>query len=240
MSVRRATLALGVSVAALLAAAAPASAIIGGTVSKDAPWAVHMLVDGAPQCTGTAVAREWVLTATHCFKNIPDSAITFRVGSLGPQGGEVVRPIPDSRRGNDHTDMTLIKVPPMTVALARLAESGDLAAGKTITAYGWGATCTDGLEGGCQSPVLKQADLTVRPNSDQECRDERMVSDSPTEFCAARINGITAGGDSGGPAFLTRPDGSAVLVGVLSLSDRDHLASFGDVAYQRAWIQSVI
>ncbi len=65
--------------------AVPASAVIGGSRSTYGPWAVRMLVDGKPECTGTAVAREWILSASHCFyeqaEPIADKRISFRVAT---------------------------------------------------------------------------------------------------------------------------------------------------------------
>ncbi len=146
---------------------APASAVIGGSKSTYGPWAVRMLVDGKPACTGTAVARQWILTASHCFYEqalpVADKRISFRVGNLDMRRGTKVRPIPGKRVGSAHADMMLVKVPPMNVPTARLATVG-VHPGQAVRQYGWGATCTRD-ESACQSPVLKQSDLkVVRPN----------------------------------------------------------------------------
>ncbi len=106
-------------------ASAPASAVIGGSKSTYGPWAVRMLVDGEPACTGTAVARQWILTASHCFyeqaEPVPDKRISFRVGNLDMRRGKTVHPIPRKRVGSAHADMMLIKVDPMNVRTARLS-----------------------------------------------------------------------------------------------------------------------
>lgn len=45
-------------VAGSVMSSAPASAVIGGSKSTYGPWAVRMLVDGEPACTGTAVTQQ--------------------------------------------------------------------------------------------------------------------------------------------------------------------------------------
>lgn len=147
---------------------APASAVIGGSKSTYAPWAVRMLVDGKPECTGTAVAPQWIISASHCFfeqaEPIADKRISFRVGSLDMRKGITVHPVLRGRVGSARADMMLIKVPPMKVRTARLATAG-VHPGQAVRQYGWGATCT-GDENTCQSPVLKQSDLRVlRPDA---------------------------------------------------------------------------
>lgn len=135
--------------------------------------------------------------------------------------------------------MMLIKVLGLDVPSADIAAPADLVVGTRVDVFGWGATCTDRSEADCQSDVLKQAALSVLPNSDQRCLDEHLVSPEPTDFCAERIDGVPAGGDSGGPAMLTRPGGGKPLIGVLSVSDRERLAGMGNVARQRAWTDTV-
>ncbi len=85
---------------------APAHAVIGGSKSTYGPWAVRMLVDGKPVCTGTAVTRQWILTASHCFyeqaQPVADKRISFRAGNLDMRKGTTVRPVPGKRVGSAH------------------------------------------------------------------------------------------------------------------------------------------
>ncbi|MCX5384465.1 trypsin-like serine protease [Streptomyces sp. NBC_00083] len=218
----------------------PASAVIGGTTSTYAPWAVRILVDGRPTCTGTAVAPRWVISASHCFFEqgmpVADRRIELRFGSLDERRGTVVRPVAGGRVGATDADMMLIKVAPMKVRTAPLATDGALP-GRTVRQYGWGATCA-GDENACQSPVLKEAELRVVRPDDARC--EGYTAPGGSDFCMEKVSGIPAGGDSGGPVMSIAPHGAETLVGVFDGSDREEIAEAGEVSRQRAWIRSVI
>ncbi|MFG2723369.1 S1 family peptidase [Streptomyces sp. NPDC048416] len=218
----------------------PASAVIGGKTSTYAPWAVRILVDGTPTCTGTAVAPRWVISASHCFfeqgEPVADRRITIRVGSLDERKGTTVRPVPGGRVGAADADMMLVEVPPMKVRPAPLATDG-AHRGRAVRQYGWGATCT-GDESACQSPVLKEAELRVVRPDDTRCAG--YTAPGGSDFCMEKVSGIPAGGDSGGPVMSIAPPGAETLVGVFDGSDREAIAEAGEVSQQLAWIRSVI
>ncbi|MFI2237161.1 S1 family peptidase [Streptomyces chrestomyceticus] len=218
---------------------APASAVIGGAKSTYGPWAVRMLIDGQPTCTGTAVAPQWILTASHCFyeqaQPVADKRISFRVGNLDMRKGTTVRPLPGKRVGST-ADMMLVKVPKMNIPTARLATTG-VRVGQTVRQYGWGATCTDD-ENACQSPVLKQSDLRVVRPDDRRCKG--YTAPGGPDFCMEKVTGIPAGGDSGGPVMSIGAQGTETLLGVFNGSDRETVAQAGEVSQQLAWIRSVI
>ncbi len=228
-----------VLVAGSVAVSAPAGAVIGGSRSGYGPWAVRMLVDGAPVCTGTAITRQWIISASHCFfeqgQPVADKRISFRVGSLDMRKGTTVRPLPGRRVDSAHADMMLIKVPPMKVRAARLATAG-VRRGQVVRQYGWGATCT-GDENACQSPVLKQSVLRVVRPDDPRC--DGFTAPGGSDFCMEKVSGIPAGGDSGGPVMSAGPRGSETLLGVFDGSDRQEIAEAGEVSRQLAWIRSV-
>ncbi|MCB5908903.1 S1 family peptidase [Streptomyces pinistramenti] len=219
--------------------AAPASAVIGGSKSTYGPWAVRMLVDGKPACTGTAVTRQWIISASHCFfeqgQPVADKRISFRVGNLDMRKGATVHPVPGRRAGSAHADMMLIKVPPMKVRTARLA-TAPVQPGQAVRQYGWGATCT-GDENTCQSPVLKQSDLRVVRPDDPRC--DGHTAPGGSDFCMEKVSGIPAGGDSGGPVMSIAPHGTETLLGVFDGSDREKTAEAGEISQQLAWIHSV-
>ncbi|MEU7185791.1 trypsin-like serine protease [Streptomyces sp. NPDC045369] len=218
---------------------APASAVIGGAKSTYGPWAVRMLIDGQPTCTGTAVAPQWILTASHCFyeqaQPVADKRISFRVGNLDMRKGTTVRPLPGKRVGST-ADMMLVKVPKMNIPTARLATTG-VRVGQTVRQYGWGATCTDD-ENACQSPALKQSDLRIVRPDDRRCKG--YTAPGGPDFCMEKVTGIPAGGDSGGPVMSIGAQGSETLLGVFNGSDRETVAQAGEVSQQLAWIRSVI
>ncbi|MFJ2769215.1 S1 family peptidase [Streptomyces sp. NPDC087300] len=242
--VRRVRGLLGIAllmVAGSVMSAAPASAVIGGARSTYGPWAVRMLVDGKPACTGTALTKQWIISASHCFfeqgQPVADKRISFRVGDLDMRKGATVRPLPGKRVGSARADMLLIKVAPMPkVSPARLATSG-VRPGTAVRQYGWGATCT-GDENTCQSPVLKQSDLRVVRPDDPRC--EGYTAPGGSDFCMEKVSGIPAGGDSGGPVMSVGPRGKETLVGVFDGSDRETIAEAGEISQQLAWIRSVI
>ncbi|MGW3012080.1 S1 family peptidase [Streptomyces sp. NPDC001219] len=219
--------------------ATPASAVIGGSKSTYGPWAVRMLVDGQPTCTGTAVTPQWIISASHCFyeqaQPVADKRISFRVGSLDIRKGTTVRPVPGGRVGSAQADMMLIKVPPMKVTPARLATAG-VHLGQAVRQYGWGATCTED-ENTCQSPVLKQSDLRVVRPDDPRCAG--YTAPGGSDFCMEKVSGIPAGGDSGGPVMSIAPSGSETLLGVFDGSDRENVAEAGEISQQLAWIRRV-
>ncbi|MFF3747348.1 S1 family peptidase [Streptomyces kronopolitis] len=217
----------------------PASAVIGGAKSTYGPWAVRMLIDGKPTCTGTAVTDRWIIGASHCFyeqaQPVADKRISFRVGNLDMRKGTTVRPLPGKRAGSAHADMMLIKVQPMNIRTAPLATAG-VHLGQVVRQYGWGATCT-GDENSCQSPVLKQSDLRVVRPDDPRCAG--FTAPGGPDFCMEKVSGIPAGGDSGGPVMSIGPHGTETLLGVFNGSDRETTAQAGEVSQQLAWIRSV-
>lgn len=218
----------------------PAAAVIGGSTSTYGPWAVRVLLDGKPTCTGTALTHQWIISASHCFyeqgEPVADKRLSFRVGDLDVRKGTTVRPLPGERAGSADADMLLIKVAPMKIPAARLA-TAPVRPGTLVRQYGWGATCT-GDENACQSPVLKQSDLRVlRPDAP---RCEGFSAPGGSDFCMAKVSGIPAGGDSGGPVMSIAPHGEETLLGVFDGSDRERTAGAGEIYGQLDWIHSVI
>lgn len=204
-------------------------AIIDGGNATDAPWAARLFVDGQENCSATIIAPTWILTAQHCVAG--GGTYTFNIGSL------------DQTQGESATGVNIVVSPSADFALVELDHAvdatysplgnpGDVAVGDTVQVYGWGATCTDRPEIECQSQMLKVANVSV---SSINCSDYR----GGTAVCANRVDGITAGGDSGGPMFATAPDGSYVQIGVASTSDRQTFTAYGNVTVYRDWIASV-
>ncbi|GGP69736.1 S1 family peptidase [Saccharothrix coeruleofusca] len=204
--------------------------IIGGGTASNAPWAARLFHNGQENCSATIIAPTWILTAQHCVTD--PGTYTFRVGSLDQTtGGTVV------------TATRIIQHPSADLALARidrsvsatyapLGTSTAVRSGQTVQIYGWGATCTNRPEIECQSRYLKYADTRVTSVSSQDYR-------GGTAIAVTRVNGIAAGGDSGGPMFATSPvDGRAYQVGVASTSDRSTRSYYTNVTRYRSWIQS--
>jgi secreted trypsin-like serine protease len=222
----------GALLAALTLAPAMASAapedpnmspmIIGGGNASNFPYAARLFVNGRENCSATKIAPTWILTAEHCVASA--GTYTFRAGSLDQtSGGQLV------------TGNQIIKHPSADLALVRVSTSmsapfsplgGAVSNGQTVQLYGWGATCTNQPEINCQSRYLKVADTRVTNVNGRDYRGGVAVS-------VRRINGIAAGGDSGGPMFA-----AGRQVGVASTSDRANVSNYTNINTYRAWIRT--
>ncbi|MFF1461595.1 S1 family peptidase [Streptomyces sp. NPDC058330] len=208
--------------------AAPAPAgqavrpIIGGGYAQSAPWAARLLSNGSETCSSTLIAPTWILTAKHC---VTSGGLSFRIGSLDQySGGTVANGVQTYTHG---ADLALVRLDrSVQGTYARLGQPGTVRVGQNVQVYGWGATSQCGSEATCQSRYLKVADVTVTSG----CTDAYGGS----AICARRGNGITAGGDSGGPMMA-----GGVQVGVASTSDRQTTTAYTNVTAYRSWIQSV-
>lgn len=130
-------------------------------------------------------------------------------------------------------DIALVKlsrpVPPMpgvqAIRLFAPDTDGPLAAGRRVTASGWGLASNDAARevallgnareraGNSSIRARPEPILQVAALQTTACTGEGAL---PTHFCAGGADGAdTCMGDSGGPLVLARPDG-AVLVGITS------------------------
>ncbi|GGM83534.1 trypsin [Lentzea pudingi] len=196
--------------------------IIGGSYAQNFPYAARLFANGRENCSATKIAPNWILTAEHCVAS--SATYTFRAGSLDQSsGGQMV------------TASQIIKHPSADLALARVspAMSGPFAplvasvsTGQTVQLYGWGATCTNQPEINCQSRYLKVANTRVTSTNGRDYRGGVAIS-------VSRVDGIAAGGDSGGPMFA-----NGRQVGVASTSDRSTRSNYTSVNHgpYRNWI----
>jgi secreted trypsin-like serine protease len=203
--------------------------IIDGRFADNAPWAARLFMDGQENCSSTIVAPEWILTAQHCVEG--GGQLSFHIGNLDQTQGESANGI--ETHVNPEADIALVRLDhAVTATYSPLGNADAVAVGNTVQVFGWGATCTDQPEINCQSQMLKVADVSV---TDVACQDFI----GGTAVCANRVDGITAGGDSGGPMFSTAPDGSYVQVGVASTSDRQTFTAYTNITQYRDWIASI-
>ncbi|TXS56431.1 S1 family peptidase [Streptomyces sp. t39] len=196
--------------------------IIGGGYAQNAPWAARLFSNGRETCSATIIAPTWILTAKHC---VTGGGLSFRIGSLDQHsGGTVANGAQTYTHGSD---LALVRLDrSVGGTYATLGQPGTVRVGQSVQVYGWGATSQCGSEATCQSRYLKVANVTVTSG----CTDAYGGS----AICARRGNGITAGGDSGGPMML-----NGVQVGVASTSDRQTTTAYTNVTAYRSWIQSV-
>ncbi len=201
--------------------------IIGGGYATNAPWAARMFANGQQRCSATIIAPTYILSAQHCVSGTSASSLSFRIGSLDQfSGGTVANGV--SYTTHSTADLAIIRLDrSVSATYSPLGTSSNVAVGQTVQVYGWGATCTNQPEINCQSQRLKVANVRVTSVS---CRDYR----GGIAVCASRIDGITAGGDSGGPMMA-----SGRQVGVASTSDRATRTAYTNITRYRSWIQSI-
>ncbi|QDY80343.1 S1 family peptidase [Streptomyces qinzhouensis] len=205
------------------AAGTAALPIIGGGYATDAPWAARLFSNGRQTCSATIIAPTWILTARHC---VSGGGLSFRIGSLDQTSGGTVA---NGSAVYNHasSDLSLVRLDRSVAATySPLGQPGSVSVNQTVQVFGWGATSQCGSEINCQSRYLKVAKVVVTGG----CRDAYNGS----AICARRGDGITAGGDSGGPMTA-----NGVQVGVASTSDRQTITAYTNVTAYRPWIQSI-
>ncbi|MGC5341959.1 S1 family peptidase [Streptomyces sp. DT24] len=197
--------------------------IIGGGTASNAPWAARLFSNGQQTCTSTIIAPTWILTAKHC---VSGGGLSFRIGSLDQSSGGTVANGTQVYTSSA-ADLALVRLDrSVTATYSQLGQPGTVFVGQSVQVWGWGATSQCGSEINCQSRYLKVANVTVTSG----CSDAYNGS----AICARRGDGITAGGDSGGPMTA-----NGVQVGVASTSDRQTTTAYTNVTAYRSWIRSI-
>jgi len=209
-------------------ASAPADVtptIIDGGNADSGPWAARLFSGGQETCTSTIISAKFILTAQHCVEG---GDLSFNIGSLDQTQGEKANGVNITEHAT--ADLALVELDrEVSATYSPLEDSASVAPGDQVQVYGWGATCTDKPEIECQSQMLKVANVDVT-GVDAPCTDYR----GGDAVCASRGDGITAGGDSGGPMFA-----GGKQVGVASTSDRATTTAYTHIAPYRAWITEV-
>jgi secreted trypsin-like serine protease len=198
---------------ACLALSAPAFAITGQAPPAQgyAARAIVMVVDPRGDlCTGTALARDLVLTAAHCVT--PDMRIrVFQTGQTIAVRGVARHPRFDRAAyaaSRATADVALIKLAaPLSdlVQAAKLASWRRVAVGETLTIAGFGVTIA-GTDRGLGMPRMATLAVTGKPGALQI-----RLYDLATRNLRAGLGACT--GDSGAPAF---EPASEAVIGVVS------------------------
>ncbi|HVV21272.1 MAG TPA: trypsin-like serine protease, partial [Pseudonocardiaceae bacterium] len=194
--------------------------IVGGKNVTDAPWAVQVSWDDTGfECSGTAVAPQWVLTAGHCAST---GGMTVLIGS--PRLGQGEKAVVDNKVVDPDADLALLHLAdPVRTTFITLADQ-DPDVGSINEIYGWGKTSADSGP----SDQLKSAKVKVTAT---DCVD----GVGGRAICSTGITGNAFNGDSGGPEIA---DGTEV--GVCSTGNADDKTQeYTSVAANRAWIRQV-
>jgi hypothetical protein len=201
----------------------PARAMVGGApAATDGPSRSVLMIlgDGGTVCTSTAIARDLLLTASHCV--LPGSEYKLLLGapSEHPLLKDITRierdPQFDLKRLFGHlatADVALLKLaeplPAKLPAMPLGAEEEPVAVGDALVVAGYGVTIRgDGRTAG----TLRAATLvaTGQPGTLQiRLVDPKTKDDSPGLGACA--------GDSGAPVLRDK-DGRTVIIGVVSWS----------------------
>ena len=194
---------------------APSLALTGNAPVANgfAARSIVMIVDARGDlCTGTAIARDLVLTAAHCVTAPIDYQVkayqtgsTIAVRSVARHPGFNFANYAASRATADLALLKLAVPLPEIVVPAILAAPRRVAAGESLTIAGFGVTAARTAYGLGQ-PRMAKLSVTGKPGSLQI-----RLYDVATRGLRAGLGGCT--GDSGAPAF----DGDKVL-GVVSWS----------------------
>ncbi len=235
MSAFRRVLAVSITAAALLGAAAvPSSAVVGGGNASPGEYpSVAEITFGPFLCTGTLITPTWVLSAGHCSSitgaavatpaSWPPQLINVRIGGVTQSDGEnrtVSRVVmnPDYLLTSGY-DISLLQLSSSsTKTPTQVAGAGERSiwtAGTLETIVGWGAT----EEGGDLPDNLQEAQVPI--TTDSYCAGAYSDFDPATMVCAGFPEGgvDTCQGDSGGPMFGRTSTGALRVVGTTSFGE---------------------
>jgi trypsin len=235
MSAIRRLLAVSLTTAAMLgAAAAPSSAVVGGNDASPGEYpSVAEITFGPFLCTGTLVTPDWVLSAGHCGSvtgaavaspaSWPPQLINVRIGGVNQNDGErravsQVEVHPDYLLTSGY-DISLLRLSQSsTMAPTQVAGAGERSiwtAGALETIVGWGDTS----EGGDLPDNLQEARVPI--TTDQYCAGAYSDFDPKTMVCAGFPQGgvDTCQGDSGGPMFGKTSAAALRIVGTTSFGE---------------------
>ena len=223
------------SVVAVLLAATPAEAIVGGTPALEGrwPWMAAVLSSYEPNtmwaqfCGGVVIAPRRVLTTAHCVAGEGSGDIKILIGRtrLSGDGGRriAVKSISIHPGYSDDETPSLdaavvvlrsdAGVPP--VALARPDQAALWAPGTTAWTMGWGQINAGKSPGGNRYYADRLYELSEPVQGDDACesafgRGWKDLPYNPAQLFCAGAAGDRAGtcyGDSGGPLVVSGPDG---------------------------------
>ena len=200
--------------------------IINGQKENGYPSAGVLIRDGEQHCSGVVIAPRWILTAAHCVVGSPPQF--FGVGRKLDNLDDVVRlkqiyTHPDYDPETNLHDISLIELEEnISAPIAFVNRNLDTSAPIPSTLVGYGTTDARGAIGNG-----RKRSVVVTFNEFSE-----------TQMGYDNLGGSACFGDSGGPAYLQRPDGAEVVAGVTSYGDRN-CAEFGVYVRVDAYLEAI-
>jgi len=198
-------------------AGVPARAIVGGAQPADEAIARHVVLlignlsSGRDLCTGTAIARDLVLTAAHCVSPGRSLSVILRGGGRDNRRIRAARfeRHPDFKtEGGLVADLALVKLAeplPPRIEPAELGTRTAVLIGERFTVAGYGISNIDRDFGVLRAAVL----MAIRNPSENYF----LLTDPATR---GEIGGLgVCSGDSGGPVF-DHASGHPIVVAVIS------------------------
>jgi secreted trypsin-like serine protease len=244
--------------------------VVGGLPATLAmtPWQVALMdvnqpLLSGPICGGTAIADKWVLTAAHCFYDIPTCTVRFTasriwvlhgttdLGTQTPKLASVNRIHLPTKTFDCKTfvaDIALLELrdliavtPRMQLPTQQEDSAFDTASGQ-LRASGWGRTS----ENGAISQILLEVAVPSVPVPLCKQLLEPTLPIPDKTVCAGEYGKDTCRGDSGGPLFRRIPGSSAQAVqfGITSFGSgcgqRDKPGVYTRVAAYADWIRKTM
>merc|ERR1712071_412079 len=211
------------------------------------PFQVALAIDGFQFCGGSLIAKDWVLTAAHCWganhvligrhdisAPIEDGAEDIEVDY------EILHPSYNDFTLNNDIALLKLKRPSALSPITWNEGSQDISDGTPATVIGWGTTSS----GGFSSDVLLETEVEIKDNSqcDRDYASEKITNKM---MCASSEGKDSCQGDSGGPLFIKGTDASSDdQVGIVSwgygCADPDYPGVYTRVSEFDDWIKKQI
>lgn len=215
-------------------AAGSASAVNGGIVAnsaQDSRVGAVAKINSAGLCSGTLIDEQWVLTAAHCIKYLPNGTVGF-----GEDGQTEKRSFNNSFRHPDHNvdlGLILLNEPVTTIEPMGMHSSRDqLALDQTGDIYGWGGDAN-------KEGALHGTSVTV--SKLDETRFINLLVHAELVEVTTATESSSIQGDSGGPLFIDQA-GEKNVAGVLSYinsKNRDK-PLYTPVYKARTWVDQIM
>ncbi|XP_026759833.1 trypsin-4-like isoform X1 [Galleria mellonella] len=197
--------------------------VVGGMALSpgEFPWLAALKRDGKVICGATVVARDHLITATHCIHGVEAARLTVLVGEYDvnhtrTDGFEVshVTQHPDFNRYTYDNDIAVLRLAePLPEHLYRpacLPDDDNSLEGEDAVVSGWGST----IEKGPASSIPNKAKVQIWTQDDCSGAGYGRRKVTPRMLCANAPERDACTGDSGGPLLVPQP--YYTIVGVVS------------------------